>query len=62
MEILLIVLIAVVIGLVIFNVVLVTRLLNKKPDTEGADKSMQLLMQQMNESSRSVDGCFKKYV
>lgn len=55
MEIILIVLIVVVIGLVVFNVLLVHRLLNKKPDTTGQEQSLQLMMQQMNESSRTID-------
>jgi len=55
MDILLLLLIVLVAGLLIFNVVLVFRLVNKKPDTTQNDQGMQMLMQQMNESGRTMD-------
>ncbi|MEY2640820.1 MAG: hypothetical protein RL150_213 [Candidatus Parcubacteria bacterium] len=49
------VLIIVVIALLVFNVSIVFKLLNKKPEEQGNDTAMKLLMQQMNESSRTID-------
>lgn len=55
MNYMLLLLVLVVLALLIFNVVLVSKLLNKKPEEQPEDKSMQLLMQQMHESSRNID-------
>jgi DNA recombination protein RmuC len=55
MNYMLLLLVLVVLALLIFNVMLVYKLLNKKPEEQPEDKSMQLLMQQMHESSRIID-------
>lgn len=55
MNVMVLLLVIVVLVVLIVNVVLVTRLLNKKPEEQPEDKSMQLLMQQMHESSRIID-------